>query len=45
MTTAIATPTSESTVLPEFTGAASPNTFTGGSGLLYTVLLLVGNLF
>ncbi|KAH6857465.1 hypothetical protein BKA58DRAFT_450033 [Alternaria rosae] len=53
MTSPITTPTAASTSvsalvstsLPEFTGAASPNTFAGGHGLLYTVLLLFGGLF
>jgi hypothetical protein len=44
-TSAIAPPTSASNSLPEFTGAASVNTVTGRNGLLYTVMIIVGNLF
>ncbi|KAL1795897.1 hypothetical protein ACET3X_006121 [Alternaria dauci] len=44
-TSGIIRPTSASTGLPEFTGAASLSTVAGGNGLLYAVLVMVGNLF
>lgn len=45
VTSAVATPTSASISVTTVTGAASPSIFTGGRGLIYTVLILVGNLF
>lgn len=43
-TSGIIRPTSTSIGLPEFTGAASLSTVAGGNGLLYAVLVMVGNL-
>ncbi|KAK5313655.1 hypothetical protein LTR70_007496 [Exophiala xenobiotica] len=45
VTSAPTTPTSASIPVASFTGAASLNIITSGKGLVYAVLMLMGNLF